>query len=291
MERAAAAYDPAVHSRNTEAYGQDPGVATQAFGSVALWILGRPREALAASNRSLETARRIDQPSSTAVALHFAAMLHQLRGDAEAAGRLARDSLELSAEEGFSFWHAGGQVLRGWSRVAAATTTPGAAASAAMSESDAGLADLRRGLDAWLATGSRTYHTYYLGLLADALQRLGRPREALRPLDEALSAAQLLPEGLYEAELYRLRGRSVIGLSGDPTHADAHDCFVKAVSIARGQGAKWFELRAATDLASLFRRRGQFATADELLASATGQFEFPPDSHEPAADLCKTAAN
>jgi DNA-binding winged helix-turn-helix (wHTH) protein/tetratricopeptide (TPR) repeat protein len=294
MEQAAAVYDPALHARNTEAYGQDPGVATQAFGSVALWILGRPREALAACERSLDMARQVDQPSSTAVATHFAAMLHQLRGDAARVADLARHAVELSAEEGFSFWHAGGQVLRGWARVATATASSGPAASAAASaasESDAGLADLRRGLDAWLATGSRTYHTYYLGLLADALHRIGRPREALRPLDEALSAAQLLPEGLYEAELYRLRGRSVIGTTADPAHADAHDCFVKALSIARGQGAGWFELRAATDLAALLRRRGQAAEADELLASTAGQFDGVSNWHDPAADLCKVAGD
>jgi len=41
MEQAAAVYDPAAHAGNTTSFGQDPGVATQAFGAVALWLLGQ----------------------------------------------------------------------------------------------------------------------------------------------------------------------------------------------------------------------------------------------------------
>jgi DNA-binding winged helix-turn-helix (wHTH) protein/tetratricopeptide (TPR) repeat protein len=281
MEQAAAVYDPAAHAGNTTSFGQDPGVATQAFGAVALWLLGRPREALEASGRSLELARRLDQPSSLAVALHFAAMLHQCRGDCAAAARWAQEEIDLAAEEGFSFWLAGGQVFRGWARVAAGARAGGA------DDAEGGLADIRRGLDAWIATGSRTYHSYFLGLYADALQRLGRHREALRPLDEGLSAAQLLPEGLYEAELYRLRGRSVRQLSGEAAPQDAAECFDKALRIARAQGSRWFEWRAATDLAGLLRTRGRQREADDLLADASARLDSLAGWAEPADDLCK----
>jgi predicted ATPase len=136
-------------------------------------------------------------------------------------------------------------------------------------EADAGITDIRRGLEAWIATGSLTYHTYYLGLLADALQHLGRPDEATSPLDEALAAAQSLPEGLYEAELHRLRGRNVLLETAEPTHPNAHDSFRKALSTARAQGARWFEWRAANDLAALLRREGQAHEADDLLATTS----------------------
>jgi predicted ATPase len=244
MERAAAVYDPTLHAANTLTFGQDPGVATLAFGAVALWLLGRADEALAASERSLELARRLDQPSSLALAMHFAAMLHQVRGDAAATAHWAEKTIGLASEEGFSFWLAGGLVFRGWARAVGAGSDNEA-------ESDAGIGEIRRGLDAWLATGSRTYHTYYLGLLADALQRAERPEESLPVLDGALEAAQRLPEGLYEAELHRLRGQAVLLTSDDSADPEAHDCFSKALSTARAQGANWFEDRAATDLARL----------------------------------------
>jgi tetratricopeptide (TPR) repeat protein len=120
-------------------------------------------------------------------------------------------------------------------------------------DADGAIEDIRRGIDAWLATGSRTYHTYYLGLLADALQRRGRHAEAVAPLEEALSAAKSLPEGLYEAELHRLTGRS-LAHAGRGDEAEA--AFARAVLLARAQGARWFESLAAADLASVRGRPG-----------------------------------
>ena len=116
MEQAAALYDPARHANNTQLYGQDPGVSTLSFGALALWFLGRVDEALAAHARAMDLARRLGQPSSLALAQHFAAMLHQCRGDADAVARAAEDVIDVAAEEGFSFWHAGGTILRGWAR-------------------------------------------------------------------------------------------------------------------------------------------------------------------------------
>jgi predicted ATPase len=214
--------------------------------------------------------------------MHFAAMLHQMRGDAAATLHWADETIRLATEEGFSFWLAGGLVLRGWARVT------GGAPSEDGATDDGGIADIRRGLEAWIATGSLTYHTYYLGLLADALQHLGRAEEAAAPLEEALVAAQSLPEGLYEAELHRLRGRNVIMATGDSTHADAHDCFSKALSTARAQGARWFEWRAADDLAALLRRGGQAREADDLLRATSNPVQVlgtPPKPPFKSADL------
>ena len=236
MQQAEAIYDPAHHSGNTEYYGQDPGVATLAFGAVALQIMDRQAQASAACQRALELARRLDQPSTTALAMHFAAMLHQLRGDAPLTQRWAQATIDLATGEGFSFWRAGGIVLRGWARVTGDGKGPAA---------DAGVAEIRAGLDDWLATGSRTYQTYYLGLLADALLRLDRPAEALPALEQALEAARSLPEGLYEAELHRLRGQALARMSKSDA---ARECFEQAVAIALRQGAKAFEARAAAEL-------------------------------------------
>jgi adenylate cyclase len=238
MRQAAKIYDPERHAVNTERFGQDPGVATLAFGAVALQLMGQDKEALEASGRALELARESNQPSTLALAMHFSAMLHQLRGDAASTEHWAQNSVELSSSEGFSFWLAGGAVLRGWAWVARCAGR--GAGEAVMAQ--AGIAEIRRGLEAWLATGSRTYHTYYLGLLADALLRLGKAGEARATLDEAIAAAQALPEGLYEAELYRLKGRSLVELGHDDL---ASECFATALKLAKVQGAKLFGERVA----------------------------------------------
>jgi len=241
MQQAAAIYDPELHAVNTERFGQDPGVATLAFGAVALLLMGREEEALEASQRALELARDSHQPSTLALAMHFAAMLHQFRGDAGVTEHWAQNSVELSSSEGFSFWLAGGTVLRGWAWVARCAGR--GAGEEVMAE--AGVAEIRRGLEAWLATGSKTYQTYYLGLLADAHLRLGRPGEALAVLDEAIEAAKTLPEGLYEAELHRLKGAAMLRLSNKSASRESIE---HATRIALEQRADLFESRAKQDL-------------------------------------------
>jgi adenylate cyclase len=266
MKQAALIYDPARHAANTQQFGQDPGVATLAFGAVALWLVGQPQEAEATSHRSVEVARQSGQPSTLALATHFAIVLCQLRGDATATERLAHANVELASREGFSFWLAGAFVLRGWAWVARCAGQGEAEAIIA----EAGVAEIRRGLKAWLATGSRTYHTYYLGLLADALLRLKRPEEAFGVLEEATSAAESLPEGLYEAELLRLKGRALLMIEpvADKSIRQAIACFRRAVKIARAQGAKSFERFAAADLAATLRRQGRASEAAGLSTRA-----------------------
>jgi predicted ATPase len=236
MEQAEAIYDVARHAAHAMEFGQDPGVACLAFGAVGAWLCGEDDEqrALTASNRALASARASHQPSSLALALHFAAILHQLRGDPAETRRFAELSIALAVEEGFSFWYAGSTVLHGW---ALATDGEG---------DDAGIDEIRRGVSDWLATGSRTYHTYYLGLLADALLTRGRVEEALAVVNDALAAASTL-EGLYEAELHRLRGCCLVKLLGN--HAvEAHRTFQRAMLIARQQGATSLESRAREEL-------------------------------------------
>lgn len=230
MEMAQRIYDPARHAANARSFGQDPGVACIAFGAVAVWLCGDEARAVQASRRAVELAKASDQPTTLALALHFAAILHQLRGDRAETRRYAEASITLAAEEGFSFWYAGSTILRGWAR----------------SDEEDGIEEMRRGVSHWLATGSRTYHTYYQGLLADALLRHGRPEAALDVVNDAIVAAMTL-EGLCEAELHRLRGWCILRMpSGDP--AEPQRAFEKAVEIANRQGAVALERRAAASL-------------------------------------------
>jgi predicted ATPase len=220
MRQAERIYDPTRHSINTSAYGQDPGVATLSFGAVALGILDQPDEAMQRSEQALALARRLNQPSTLCFALHFASMLHQLRGDAAACEKLAAENIALASEESFSFWRAGGLVLHGWAT--------------------AHIDEIRAGLDAWNATGSRTYLAYYLGLQADTLIRLHRQADALRALDEALTLAAALPEGLFESALHRLRAHCL----ADDNAPAARESLATALRIAQEQHSSAFERQA-----------------------------------------------
>ncbi len=69
----------------------------------------------------------------------------------------------------------------------------------------------------------------------------------------------------YEAELYRLKGALLIK-QPVPDTPQAETCFHQALEIARQQGAKSFELRAATSLAHLWQGQDKRKEAYDQLA-------------------------
>jgi predicted ATPase len=246
MEAAARLYDPDRHRHLTYQFGQDPGVACLAFGAVALWLLGEPAEAAARSRDAVRLAREGSQPSTLALALHFAAVLHQFRGEPGAAREAAAEALAIAVEHRFAFWQAGATVLLGW--------------AAADGE---GVRLIEQGLDAWQATGSETYRAYYLTLLADARARRGRVDGALAALDEADRVAAAGGERLAEPEVHRLRGELLAGRDDEAAEAALR----AALAAARQQQARALELRAAVALGRYLGRRGRAAEGRAVVAS------------------------
>ena len=172
-----------------------------AFGAVALWLLGYPDQAVQRSREAVALGRESGHPTTLALALYFAAMLRQYRREGPAVQGSAEATLAIATEHGFSFWLASGLVMRGW-----ALAEQGAWAS--------GIAQLRQGLAAWVATGAETHRTYYLALLAEALGRGGQIEEGLGVLAEALALMHGTGEGFHGAELHRLQGEFLLRRRG-----------------------------------------------------------------------------
>ena len=81
----------------------------------------------------------------------------------------------------------------------------------------------------------------------------------------AMKAQELIDETgetFALSDLHRLQ--AAIALADDDT-ATAEQCLVRALDVARRQGAKFWELRAAIDLAGLWRDQGKTAEAISLL--------------------------
>jgi predicted ATPase len=113
-----------------------------------------------------------------------------------------------------------------------------------------GLKLLRRGLAHWDAAGVLVTRPLLLGLLAEVEQLAGRSGEALRLLDDALALVDRGGERYFEAELHRLKGESLLAVS-PPRAAEAEAAFATAIAVARRQGAKLLEDRAAASLGRL----------------------------------------
>jgi class 3 adenylate cyclase/predicted ATPase len=236
----------------------DPWVSGRSLVSWVLLLLGHPERALAHSREALNEAHEQLRPYMLAAVMHQQNVVDQLRGNRRVVEERAAGLVELSRHHGFAHWHATATFLHGW-----ALATDGSVA--------AGLDEMRRGLAAKQATGAQLKVPYYLGLMAGVLGGADDGSEALALLDKALARVDQTGECWFEAELDRVKGEVLLGLSPERA-AEAETCYQQALTVARQQGARLWELRAATSLARLWRDRGRQAAGHELLAPIYGWF-------------------
>ncbi len=234
-------------------YGADLNSGAHNNLAWTLWYLGYPDQALHHSQLGCTLAQEISHPNSLATALVWSAFLHQWCGEPGLALEQAEAAIALATEQGFTLWLARGTALHGW-------------ALAMQGESEVGIAEIRQGLAAELATGGgKLMQPYFLGLLAQAYEQDGRPEAGLHVLEEALVAIDATTGHFYMAELHRLKGALLMG-QADADVSQVEVCYLKALEIARAQEAKSLELQAATSLSRLWQKQGQKAEAHQLLA-------------------------
>jgi predicted ATPase len=106
-------------------------------------------------------------------------------------------------------------------------------------------------------------------MLAEVYGMAGQPDKGLDWLAEAATLIETTQERWAEAEMYRIRGALLLSLY---QHAAAEDSYRHALAVARQQSAKFWELRAAVDLARLWREQDRRTEACALLASVYGWF-------------------
>jgi len=233
-------------------YGTDLGVLSHCWLAWEQWSLGFPDQAAQESLIARALAQQGAQPWCVWMTSFWSAVLHQWRRDATIVSELMGPVMKLGAEQGFTLWSAWGKLVQGW-------------ALAAQGQGEQGVATICEGLAAELATGSRSWQPYGLGLLAEAHAHAGDPGEGLAALAEARAALQTMEVRFYAAEIYRLEGALLLRQAA-PDAAHAEECFQQALEVARGQRAKSWELRAAMSLARLWRDQGKHAEARGLLA-------------------------
>ena len=155
-------------------------------------------------------------------------------------------------------WRAFGVFLQGW-----ATSASGAIG--------AGLADMRQAVDGLRAQNVLLFDGLVKIALAEEEARAGDPGRAVAVLDEALATVDRLSYRTFEAELHRARGEML--LKQNPANlAPAEEAFLTAIAVAKQQGARSFELRAALALAKLYQSTARFTEAHAVLAPALDGF-------------------
>ncbi|MFN0169545.1 MAG: AAA family ATPase [Bryobacteraceae bacterium] len=251
FRQAEALYNPRQHPTHVARFGADMGLFSRSWATHYLWHAGYADKARASAGETLNLARELSHPFSQAIALAYAAMLHQFCLDIEGVDALAEATITLCTEHGFPYYLAWAEVLRGWTR-------------AAQGSSEEGIAGIRSGIEVLQATaGARL--SYYRALLAESCARAGRSDEALQALADAWGDIQRTQECWWESELHRLRGE-ILGSEPIKHCAEAEACFHKAIDVARSQHATTLEMRAALSLGRLWRAEGKEADARLLVA-------------------------
>jgi predicted ATPase len=160
---------------------------------LALWFLGYPDRALGNARRAITLAEQIAHPPTMAHALNHNVILHQLRRDPATVLALRDRLVKLAGEQRLELYEALGIFARGW-------------AMANQDQAKAGLAELRRGIDACAVLGLRIFQPYHHAVLAEAHLRAGETQMGLAVLEEAMRFVTESGVVFWEAELRRLKG-------------------------------------------------------------------------------------
>ncbi|HWZ11830.1 MAG TPA: hypothetical protein VNX22_01680, partial [Acidobacteriaceae bacterium] len=258
FDQAIALYDPTVHRPLAARFGQASGVAMLVHRAFAQWLLGYPDAALRDADDSLKKAREIGQAATLMHTLGHRAAIFTLFGNYAVAVADTRELLVVAEEKGSPFWKTSGTMNHG--SVLALTGRPLDASEMLIS-----------GISAWRTMGASVFLPMYLPHLARAHAELGQFEEAWRCIGEAMTTTETTKETWFEAEVHRVAGEIALK-SPEPDVAKAQACFERALSIARAQQAKSWELRAAMSMARLWHEQGKRQQAGDLLVPIYGWF-------------------
>ena len=270
LEEALKLYDRPQHHSLAFVYGgYDPAVASMAFASWDLWMLGYPDQAVAKSEKSVALANALHQPFSQAIALAFAATLHHARHDPAATRQYAEQAVSLCTEHGIAIFLEMGKIMLGW-------------ADSQEKQGDEGIELIRGAIADWRASGAELVIPQLQQVLAAALAKCGSYEEALAAIDEALGVISNTGDRSFEADCWRWKGELLSRMAngnelGSP---EAEDCLHKAIAIARQQKAISLELRAHTRLSPLLARKGEHKKAHRSLSEIHGKFQEGHDTHD-----------
>ncbi len=222
FEASLAAYDEAHPQRS--ALGSDLGVFGHAWYSHTLYLLGDEDDALAHVAEAIALASRQHHLYSQALAHAYAALLHQLCGDADRVLADATLVVRLCEQHEFAYYGDWAQVLIGWARGLEQPAEGIAIIDAALARLDRSRALARR--------------PYFLSLLAETLGRSGDRHRTAAVLETAIATAEATEDAWWLPVLYVQRGELQPSELRDESRR-------RALDLARWQHSRTLESRIA----------------------------------------------
>ena len=239
-------------------FAADPDIATQFHVALTLWALGHVDRARELAARAVVAARAMGHVHTLGHALAHGAIFAAVMRDADEARRLGMETIAFAEEHDMDLWRGYGSILYAYALVLSGETAQ------SIPIMERGFRHLERTQTGAMVPAYHAVHAY-------ALASLGRFDEAA--LEAAVVQRELRSgsERYFWAESLRWIGdyrRLVPQVSLPAVEED----YAQALSLARSQRAKSFELGAATSLAQLLAERDERDRGISLLAPLLGTF-------------------
>jgi tetratricopeptide (TPR) repeat protein len=257
LEAARALYDPKRDVALIAKTGTNPLVSINYYLALAELALGFPDRARALADEALNAVSASGEVITKAHAMSHHALFMAVAGEATRSKAMAEDVAADTRLRGLQFWEAMARLIAAWGT--AETGDPAGAVEA-----------LPRLIEAVEAMGGGLFGAWSRAVLAEAQAKTGDARAPATIADALELVAR--SGAFYELpEIQRREGVILRRLKpGDGAAAEA--AFRRALATARSQDARFFELRAARDLASLLAERGERREAFDLLGPIHGRF-------------------
>jgi predicted ATPase len=247
-------------------FNGSPRAAVHILRAMAAWVTSDFDATARDADEAAAQAERADDAMTQGYVYGWAAFFAAIRRDVPLTRLNSLRLLKLVADTGLRAWAPAAEQFERWSR----------SMSGDVSFSASELRASRPGLK---EVGHDKIVTPVIGVLAaEAEVRNGRADEALALVEELITEIRASGLRWHEAELLRVRGEALLlSPSADPERASRD--LEAAIAVAREQGARAFELRAALSLGKLHQSTGHPLEARAALATALEGFspksEFP----------------
>jgi class 3 adenylate cyclase/predicted ATPase len=259
LERALALFEPGRDDDLAFRFGNDAGVAAMHYLALTLWPMGDVGRAVSLVGGAEARVADLAHIGTRAYGKSHTVRFELMRGDLSRAALEAVELARLTREHALPIWRAAyGIFFDGL-------------ASAQRGTAGGGLEEMRRGIELLREQNVMIFDGLLKIALADAEACAGDVDRALATLNEALETCDRTGHRSFEAELHRVRGKTL--LKRDPhSLAPAAEAFQSAIATAGHQGARSFELRASLSMAKLYQSTSRPADAHAILAPALEGF-------------------
>jgi hypothetical protein len=223
-------------------FGYDPGLALLNWRRFALTILGLHSEGTRTAEQVRTEISGHGHDSTVANCMFFAVWPEFLFGDLEVCNRHATELSAYCTEKRMEQNRLLGLAIQA---SIAATREPTAE----------NIETLRAAIDSVRRSGSNAHYSVFISHLGVALLKAGDAAKAETALRDGFAFVEQSGERYWLADLHRVDGKIALNCR-EPDLKRAEVCFLQAIEIACSQEARMLELRAATELARLWRDTG-----------------------------------